>query len=142
MSVNPIIRGDIHLQNWMFLVFILCKFPWHIHNNIKKNFLQVLSFISSSNLKCEQIRHWSGFNTPYGLWFSFYLHYKINLLKLQLILLIYEYTFGIMLLDTFEKYQMLSLSYKRKVVVNYDKKRIISIYYNSTIVFCSNHLTI
>ena len=49
---------------------------------------------------------------------------------------------GIMLLDTFEKYQMLSLSCKRKVVVNYDKKRIISIYYNSTIIFCSNHLTI
>jgi len=30
----------------------------------------------------------------------------------------------------------------RKVVVNYDKKRDISIYYNPTIIFYSNHLTI
>ena len=41
LSVKPnFIRGDIHLQNRMFLFFILCKFPWHIHNIIFLVFCQ------------------------------------------------------------------------------------------------------
>ena len=53
VSILSIFRGDIHLQNWMFLFFILCKFSClHTDDIIKTTFWQVAFYYylkSSSN---------------------------------------------------------------------------------------------
>ena len=79
----------------------------------------------------------NNFGLAFGLVFK-----KIH--KNKHILLIYEYMFGIMLMDTFEIYQMLSLSIIKLIKERgdiYDKKRNISICYYITSTCYNNIIT-
>ena len=68
----------------------------------------------------------------------FYICFYVRYLNL---LLLSEQMFDIIIMDTFEISDAFPFLKKERWWC-YDKKRNISIYYNSTIIFYSNHLTI
>ena len=89
-------------------------------------------------LKVEKVHY---YHSIFSLLFMLKKFYKLLLLKLpefNIKVLHAKQMFDAFFMDTFEIYQVFSLS----IIKRYDKKRSFLVYYNSPIILYSNHLTI